>query len=624
MDENLKTEDIEYKTKKDREIKRIFKDNIGEDPYILFMVEFVDYLRSHKFQIPVNKVIDLFNMMKDFNVINRKETIRISKTLFCQNKMQYDAYDDLFNSYCVGKYKNNEFMDIVKKKLEEDVEDEIKSLQTQIDNQREQMEKENDELRSKAVKKAIQELQSEFKAQRKKYKNVSTNSKENVQSSIAKLTQQLIKEYSENSQPNNEEDNHKKIDISEEKSMGEDNELNKNEQNNSENGQSENEDNNMSAEGKANDETKLLNDFLRGISDDIYELIKENYSDKIKKLTENLLELLKEMLSNGSNPDAEMVEAFQSAAKMINKLNNEIEKQTFDMQIEQEMFKNKSEFEKTESKLNHQMKIIQKSTSINHRETFTVGKNAVQTLENINDKTIKELNFDEIKSVIEYIKANAPKFKTKIGLSMKTNKNKKFDYKKTVIESRKYGNIPMKFYYKKPKIKKYRLIAVLDNSGSVSAYLPLLLNFVYEISTVFNKGVEGFVFVDSLIPITDELKNETIGDIIRNHSGVRGYSNYGNVIYQLNNDYSHLIDNRTIIIFLGDARNNKRRNQNKVLEEIHNKAKQVIWLNPEKQDRWYYGDSEMGLYEQNVDEVYCVNTVDNLISFLENYSIKQN
>ena len=56
---------------------------------------------------------------------------------------------------------------------------------------------------------------------------------------------------------------------------------------------------------------------------------------------------------------------------------------------------------------------------------------------------------------------------------------------------------------------------------------------------------------------------------------------------------------RSGIKVLGDGRNNYNRPSDWVLREIKQKAKQLIWLNPESRMTWGVGDSEMPRYAPN-------------------------
>jgi uncharacterized protein with von Willebrand factor type A (vWA) domain len=50
------------------------------------------------------------------------------------------------------------------------------------------------------------------------------------------------------------------------------------------------------------------------------------------------------------------------------------------------------------------------------------------------------------------------------------------------------------------------------------------------------------------------------------------------------------------VIILGDGRNNYNLPHEWVLKDVQQRAKQVIWLNPENRMTWGFGDSEMDRY----------------------------
>jgi uncharacterized protein with von Willebrand factor type A (vWA) domain len=61
-------------------------------------------------------------------------------------------------------------------------------------------------------------------------------------------------------------------------------------------------------------------------------------------------------------------------------------------------------------------------------------------------------------------------------------------------------------------------------------------------------------------------------------------------------DYLSALDNRTTVVVIGDARNNYNDPKAWCMRDIHAKAKNVIWLNPESPSAWGFGDSVMDKY----------------------------
>ena len=87
------------------------------------------------------------------------------------------------------------------------------------------------------------------------------------------------------------------------------------------------------------------------------------------------------------------------------------------------------------------------------------------------------------------------------------------------------------------------------------------------------------------------------GDVIN----VYTRSNFGNAFHHFWRNYLSAIDNKTTVLVLGDARNNYNDPRAWCLRDVHNKAKNVVWLNPESPSAWGFGDSVMDKYLPLVD-----------------------
>jgi uncharacterized protein with von Willebrand factor type A (vWA) domain len=73
-------------------------------------------------------------------------------------------------------------------------------------------------------------------------------------------------------------------------------------------------------------------------------------------------------------------------------------------------------------------------------------------------------------------------------------------------------------------------------------------------------------------------------------------SNFGQAFHAFWRDHLAAIDKKTTVLVLGDARNNYNDPRAWCLRDIHQKAKNVLWLNPESPSAWGFGDSVMDKY----------------------------
>ncbi len=89
------------------------------------------------------------------------------------------------------------------------------------------------------------------------------------------------------------------------------------------------------------------------------------------------------------------------------------------------------------------------------------------------------------------------------------------------------------------------------------------------------------------------------GDVIN----VYTRSNFGFAFHEFWKNHLSAVDNKTTVIILGDARNNYNDAKAWCIRDIQNKAKNVVWLNPESPSAWGFGDSVMDRYMPYCDIV---------------------
>ena len=81
------------------------------------------------------------------------------------------------------------------------------------------------------------------------------------------------------------------------------------------------------------------------------------------------------------------------------------------------------------------------------------------------------------------------------------------------------------------------------------------------------------------------------------------HSDFGRAFKMFHRDFLSIINKRTTVLVLGDARNNYNLPHEWVMRDIRQRAKQIVWLNPESRLTWGFGDSEMDRYAPYCDLV---------------------
>ncbi|MCC6530528.1 MAG: VWA domain-containing protein [Pseudomonadales bacterium] len=199
------------------------------------------------------------------------------------------------------------------------------------------------------------------------------------------------------------------------------------------------------------------------------------------------------------------------------------------------------------------------------------------------------------------------------------------DFRKTMRRNVAYDGVMFETYWKTKNLERPRIVCICDVSGSVSAYARFLLLFLYSLNDVLMQ-IDSFAFSSHLVDVNDIFKEHPVEQAIElalKEAG-GGSTDYGQMLRDLkqnrieNSDNLRNIDHRSTVIILGDARNNYGEPRLDVMKLIYQRAKRVIWLNPEPQISWNTGDSVIGKYRPFCHLVKEANTIKQLEGLVDN------
>jgi uncharacterized protein with von Willebrand factor type A (vWA) domain len=94
-------------------------------------------------------------------------------------------------------------------------------------------------------------------------------------------------------------------------------------------------------------------------------------------------------------------------------------------------------------------------------------------------------------------------------------------------------------------------------------------------------------------------------------------SDFGNVLKLLEEHHGVALGRNTVLLVLGDARNNRRPPRADLLHRLHRQVHRVVWLNPEPLERWNTGDSVMASYERHCDALLAASSPRTLSAALD-------
>jgi uncharacterized protein with von Willebrand factor type A (vWA) domain len=290
-------------------------------------------------------------------------------------------------------------------------------------------------------------------------------------------------------------------------------------------------------------------------------------------------------------------------------------------EMRQRESKEREELKKLENGTVEEKNIL-KAKAQQHRPEFVGGRNAVKATDSSApdciDKNFKQLTLSERASIRDYIKKNLIKFKTKMNRNINTLNKVQLNMQETIQNACKTGGVPLELAFSKPTRSKSDLVLILDVSGSCKEASEMMLTFMYLLKDLFPRGCKTYVFIDSLYDISEIMESTDLeGSIDKVLSSIpRNYSNYYRPLKSLWEEHRQDITKDSLVIFMGDARNNQNPKGLEYLKDISRKAKSCYWMNTEEYEKWGHADSLAFEYGQ-YSKMYEVTNVRDIIGVLD-------
>ena len=217
--------------------------------------------------------------------------------------------------------------------------------------------------------------------------------------------------------------------------------------------------------------------------------------------------------------------------------------------------------------------------------------------ENLKTVPLWRLERRDVERMRVIVRALAKKLATRYGRDRRHRRHGHLDVRRTLRRNTAYDGVPFTTAWKKRKLEKPRVMVLCDVSGSVAPVAQFLLLFVHSLADALS-DVRSFAFSSHLIDVGDVLEREpveiAIAEIVK-QIGFRS-SDYGRSLADFAAGFMGEVDRRTSVIIMGDARSNYSDPRTDVMKALFERAKLVIWLNPESRPSWGTGDSEMRRY----------------------------
>lgn len=167
----------------------------------------------------------------------------------------------------------------------------------------------------------------------------------------------------------------------------------------------------------------------------------------------------------------------------------------------------------------------------------------------------------------------------------------RLDMRRTIRAATTSGGVPVRLRFRGRRPARPDLVALCDLSGSVAAASELLLGLLAPAADYFRR-VTLYGYVDRLCPLSIEDGHVAPGGPLDLHAR----SDFGRVLTDIRRAETDLLTGSTLLLVLGDARNNRLPPRADLLRALRARVQKIVWLVPEPRARWDTGDSVLGLY----------------------------
>ena len=190
--------------------------------------------------------------------------------------------------------------------------------------------------------------------------------------------------------------------------------------------------------------------------------------------------------------------------------------------------------------------------------------------------------------------------------------------KKTLRRSARCQGVPVEIRFKKKPVRKACIVVLCDISGSVWSSARFMLNMIHSLQDCFER-VRSFVFVAEVTRFFENVPVDRAIEKILTDAGINygASTDYGLTLRQFHRRHLDAINKKTTLIIIGDGRCNYANPEGQLLEGIRDRCRRVVWLDPETEQFWYTGDSEMRTYQAISNDVWPCRNLNQLSAFIK-------
>jgi len=243
--------------------------------------------------------------------------------------------------------------------------------------------------------------------------------------------------------------------------------------------------------------------------------------------------------------------------------------------------------------------------SIARSDDARVGKLRLQNM------LFEQMSPREIEQCDQLVADLARRFRAHLSRRRQGARRGRLDVRRTIRWSLSTGGVPLLAAFRSRRPGAPDFVGLCDCSHSVATATCFLIGLLQPAQQFFRR-TRLFAFVDRAV----EMSIESGRMVPHERLDLYARSDFGKTLVGFWDRYETILTRNTIVLILGDARNNRRPPRADVLARIQSMVRHVAWLNPEPSARWNTGDSVIDTYRRHSHSLFVASTPRELYSAL--------
>ena len=217
----------------------------------------------------------------------------------------------------------------------------------------------------------------------------------------------------------------------------------------------------------------------------------------------------------------------------------------------------------------------------------------IRTIERTPFENFSDLDYEEARDALAPL---IRRFRIRLGRRLRLARTGRIDFRRTIRAGLQRGGALVDLNFRARRPRHVDLVILADISGSVRYAAQLMLELIAGARECFRR-VSSFVYVDHLAEADFEQGHLVMTPAV----DLYARSDFGRVLGELWTRRAGLLTRATIVVIMGDGRNNRLPARADLVREIARSCRGVVWLNPEDPARWGTGDSAIKQYAREVN-----------------------